>query len=187
MKRLYPTLIFIALANLHAAPSIAIGDLKLFQAYAPPESKVALREYVPAGESIKNWTRMASIRVFKDQKDPKAYLTAVAAQVAKSHPSARYQFLQNNKGKSLVLDFMTFPPESVSPFYAEWNLMRASFVEGKGLVVYQYAMRIFDVGPQIGPIVNAERNKMVGPFELATFEESNEPNQAPATVFKKQG
>lgn len=179
MKRLFSVLIFIALAPAHAAPSIVIGDLKLFQAYAPPESKVGLREYVPAGESIKSWTRMASVRVFKDQKDPKAYLTAVAAQVAKSHPSARYQFLRNDTTKSLVLDFMTFPPESVSPFYAEWNLMRASFVEGKGLVVYQYAMRIFDVGPQTGAIVNAERNKMVGPFELATFETSNEPNKSP--------
>ena len=179
MKRLLLALVSIAVANATAAPFITIGDLKLFQAYAPAESPVGLREYIPVGESIDKWTHLASLRVIKDQKDPEAYLTEVATQVAKSNPAARYQFLRNDKTKSLILDFMMFPPASTSPFYAEWNLMRATFVAGKGLVVYQYAIRIFEVGPQTGAIVNAERNKMVGPFERADFAETDEADKAP--------
>jgi hypothetical protein len=165
----------IAVATVQAEPFITIGDLKLYQASAPPNSKEELREYIPKGESLKEWSELASVRVFKKLKDPTEYLKTVAATVSKSHPSARYQFLKNDTTKGLVLDFMTFPPKTVPKFYAEWNLMRADYVEGKGLVVYQYAMRIFDVGPQTGAIVNKARDKMVAPFQAATFDRVEEP------------
>ncbi|MBI5772911.1 MAG: hypothetical protein HZA89_04095 [Verrucomicrobia bacterium] len=176
MKGLLLILCFATVSTLKAEPFITIGDLKLFRAYAPTNSKVELREYIPQGENIKEWSRLASVRVFKNLKDPEAYLRNVAATVAKSHPSARYQYLrmESDKTKKLILDFMTFPPESVPKFYAEWNLMRAQYVAGKGLVVYQYAMRTFVVGKETGTIVNAERKKMTVPFYAATFEESEE-------------
>jgi len=171
MKKLLTILFAVVAVGLQAAPSITVGDLKLYRVFSPPDSKVQLREYLPQGESFEHWNRLASVRVFKELKDPKAYLMKVAAGVTKSHPAARYQFLVNDKTKELVLDFMTFSPESVKEQFAEWNLMRAKFMEGVGLVVYQYAMRVYVVGKETGPIVTAERNKMVAPFQSASFEE----------------
>lgn len=172
--------ILAAIANLlSAAPFITIGDLKLLRAYAPESSQVDLREYLPAGETFDHWTRLASVRVFKDLEDPKEYLANVAAAVTKSSPAARYQFLQNHKTKEYILDFMTFAPDSEPVHFAEWNLMRARYVKKKGLVVYQYAMRFYDFGESTGAVIRAERNKMMQPFDEATFEEKEEPNQTP--------
>jgi hypothetical protein len=152
------------------APSITIGQWTFTRAYAPPDSPVKLREYVKAGDSLEHWNRMASVRVFKDLSDPQAYLKSVAAAVSQS-PNAHYKFLQNNGTKAILLDFMVFGPNASAPQFAEWNLMRASFVEGKGLFVYQYAVRFYSFGAQTGAVVNAERENVMEPFEAATFEE----------------
>ena len=181
MKRLFTVLFAVVAVGLQAAPFISIGDPKLYQAYAPSDSKAQLREYLPLGENFEHWNRLASVRVFKDLKNPKAYLLTAAAGVTKSHPAARYQFLVNDKTKELILDFMTFPPDSTKERFAEWNLMRAKVVEGVGLVVYQYAMRVYVIGKETGPIITAERKKMVGPFQEASFEEESAPHTADPT------
>jgi len=187
MKKTFLLLLLITTGRILAAPYVTIGDLKFFKAYAPADSPVQLREYLPAGETFDHWNRMASVRVFKDQKDPKKYLDAVAAQVVKSHPAARAQLLQNDKTKTLVLDFMTFPADDVRPRFAEWNLMRAKYIKGTGLVVYQYAVRFYVVGKETGALVNAERNKMVAPFESATFEEKEEAASASSGTTTSKG
>ena len=165
------TTFLVLTSALAADPFIKIGDLKLYRAYAPKDSEVGLREYLPAGENFDRWNRLASVRIFKDIRDPEAYLSAVAEAVTKSHPAARYQFLQNDKTKEVVLDFMTFPPKSAPVHFAEWNLMRAKYVKGTGLLVYQYAMRFYNFDESTAAIVNAERKKMIRPFGEATFEE----------------
>lgn len=158
-------------ASVEAEPSITIGDTQFLLANAVPPEQPLLREYVPAGQTLDDWERLASVRIFKDLKDPRAYLDKLGNQVVHSHPAARAQLLQSDDRKGYVLDFMMFPPDSTRPFYAEWSLARAAYVEGKGLVVYQYSVRIYKVGPETGPIVQAERVKMLKPFEAATFEE----------------
>ncbi len=154
-----------------ASPHIKIGDLVLYRPSPATDSKEELREYLPEGEKFEHWTKLASVRVFKDLKDPVSYLKNVVAAVTKSHPLARYQVLQDQKTKEVILDFTTFPPASAPEQFAEWNLMRAQFVKGKGLVVYQYAMRIYDLDSGASEKLKAERTKMVGPFSIATFEE----------------
>ena len=72
---------------------------------------------------------------------------------------------------------MTFAPDSAPVHFAEWNLMRARYVQGTGLIVYQYAMRLYKFGESSGAVINAERNKMTGPFESASFEEQKESSK----------
>jgi hypothetical protein len=168
-------LFFLVFAGVaYASTFIVLGDDRYFLADTQATDKGQLREYIPAGQTLTNWERLVSVRVFSDLKDPEAYLRRLGSQVVHDHPAARAQLLQNPQTKAYVLDFMTFPPEATRPYYAEWNLMRATDVEGKGLIVYQYARRIYDVGPQTGLIVNAERNKMMAPFSAAAFEEQED-------------
>jgi len=157
-----------------AAPYITLNDEKYFLADTESNDRQQLREYLPKGETLANWERLTSIRITKDLNDPESFLHRLASQVVHDHPAAKAWLLQNTQTKAFVLDFMTFPPDKTRPYYAEWNLMRAVYVEGKGLVVYQYASRLYDVGPQIGPIVVAERNKIIGPFSTDTFEEKED-------------
>lgn len=155
-----------------ADPFITIGDQKFFLAYAPKDSAVQLREYLPKGETLKHWNRMASVRVFKDLNDPQAFLASVAESVEKGHPAARSQFLENKQEGKVILDFLTFDPDNSPARFAEWNLMRAEYVKGKGLVVYQYALRVYQLEKQNPEVFNTERRRVVGPFGKATFSET---------------
>lgn len=155
-----------------ADPFITIGEQKFFLAYAPEDSAVQLREYLPKGETLKRWNRMASVRVFKDLDDPQAFLASVAESVEKSYPAARSQFLENEKEGKIILDFLTFDPENSPARFAEWNLMRAEYAKGRGLVVFQYAMRFYKIDDRATAALNAERERMVGPFGKVTFTET---------------
>jgi len=186
MKRLTLILFILIAAKICAAPYITIGDTKFFLAYAPTnyaptDTTIGLREYIPASETLDNWNRLASIRIFKNQNDPEKYLKAMAATVAKSSPAAQAHLLKNDKTNTMILDFVIFSPESVQPHFAEWNLMRATHIAGKGLVLYQYAMRIYNLTDKTVDAaiaaIRAERDKMLAPFDTATFEEKEDPKQ----------
>jgi len=179
MKKILTVLSFLTLAQLlTAAPYVMIGDLKLVRAFAPAESEIQLREYLPEGESLERWNRLASVRVFKTEKNAQKYLERVADMVRKSGPSARAQFFRNEQKKETVLDFITFAPPISPEHFAEWNLMRAKFVEGTGLVVNQYALRLYVIDDDSIKVITSERRKMMARFVEASFEEKTEPNQA---------
>jgi len=170
--------IFAGVAHLlSAAPHITIGDLKLVRVATPGPTAVKLRQYLPEGEVLERWNRMASVRVFKNEKDPLGYLEVVAAAVRKSDPTAHAEFFRQKKTSEMLLDFIIFsPPNSPAPF-AEWNMMRAKLVPGLGLVVYQYAMRLYEVTESSIRSIGPERRKMMTPFIQATFEEKTETGQ----------
>jgi hypothetical protein len=175
MKNAVVVLLALGSSLATAAPFIAIGDEKLTLAFAPAESPVRLREYVSTGETVDHWTQLASVRTFANLLDPRAFLEGVSKTVLGSNPDARAQLLQNADKSLLVLDFLTYPPASTRPFFAEWNLMRAAYVEGRGLVVYQYARRFYSPTKETAVTLNSEREKMLTPFAVASFQESDDP------------
>jgi len=178
MRRILTFVSIITLAHaLSAAPYVMIGDLKLIKASAPADSEIQLREYLPEGERLEHWNRLASVRVFKTEKNAQKYLERVAATVRKSGPAARAEFFRNEQKKEAVLDFITFAPPASPEHFAEWNMMRAKFVEGAGLVVYQYALRLYVIDDDSIKMITSERRKMMGRFVEASFEELSEPKQ----------
>ncbi len=158
-----------------AVPSIRIGALKLALVSAPADSPGQLREYLPRSEDADHWTRRATVQVFKDQSDPIAYLKQAAADVGKTGRFAHYQVLTDPSTKEVMLDFMTFPPNTDKVQYAEWSLLRARYVAGRGLVVCRYSMRCYEVGAPTAVKVKAERIRMLAPFKAASFEEEAGP------------
>lgn len=46
--------------SLLAVPYISIGDMKLERATALTDTDTQLREYLPSGETLDHWNRMAS-------------------------------------------------------------------------------------------------------------------------------
>jgi hypothetical protein len=95
-----------------------------------------------------------------------------------SHPAAKAALFKSDETGETILDFLTFSRDE-SPV-AEWNLMRARYEKGKGLFVYQYAMRIYVIDQSMPEIIKTERMKMMALFAKATFKE--EANQAHATA-----
>jgi hypothetical protein len=145
--------------------------MRFYRVSLPTASPIPLREYIPTGETLEHWEHMASVRSFKDLSDPSHYLQTVAAGIAKNNPPGRSRMFQNDQTHDLVLDFVVFTPPAAPQQIAEWNLMRARYVEGRGLVVYKYAVRFYAYGADTGAKITAERNAMMAPFALAAFNE----------------
>ena len=176
MKHLIITLLASAAAlTVGAEPLIKVGSVVLKLAYAPPDSPVGLREYVPPNQSVESWARMASVRVYKKEKKAKEFLDRVGAQVMSSHPSAKAMLLKHEKSSEHVLDFLTFTPDGSM---AEWNLMRAKYDKTRGLIVFQYAAR-FQTNSDLAPTIIAERAAMLDPFMEATFQEEGNQSSQP--------
>jgi hypothetical protein len=177
MRTIISLILAIAFAeSLAAQPIVRIGNFTFVLAFAPTNSADSVREYIPKGESLNHWSRMASVRIFPKEKNPRDYLNRVGDLVAQSNPAARGQLLVNDKTGDDILDFLMFTADDTT---AEWNLMRARYEEGKGLVVFQYAVRFYTVDENLAPAINAERLKMIEPFGRATFEEIKETNKSP--------
>jgi len=164
-----------AAVSLNAAPSIRIGALRLVLVPATAEADGQPREYLPRSEDADHWTRRAMVQVFKDQSDPIAYLKQAAADVVKTGRFAHYEVLTDPQTREVILDYMTFPPNTAAVQYAEWSLIRARYVAGRGLVVCRYSMRCYDVGPPTAVKVKAERIRMLEPFKAASFDEEAGP------------
>jgi len=180
-KHLAPSvaiLLLLASSGFAAEPAITIGKYTFNLAYAPKDSPVGLREYVLPGETVDNWTRMASVRVFKGLKNPKELLDRIGEQVMDGHPAAKAMLVKNEKTGEEILDFLTFSADSR---IAEWNLMRAKYDDAaEGLVVYQYAAR-FPGTEKSKDAILAERTAMLKPFGEASFrEKTDSASKSPA-------
>ena len=163
----------LAVQSLIATPHIVIGEVKLERANASKDAEQQLRKYLPPGESLDHWNRMASVQILKNEKDSKKYLTRVAETMQQGNPMAKTRFFQNEK-KQTVLDAITFAPADSPVKYAEWSLMRAHYVKGTGLVVFQYALRLYKLNSESINVIADERNRTLAPFVSATFDEQND-------------
>ena len=151
-------------------PSLTIAGQKFILAYASPDTPEGrMREYLLAGDTPQHWNRLASVRVYPDQSDGPAFLQKVGAEIMKNQPGAQAQLLKNNDTQELILDFLLFsPPNQPEPF-AEWNLMRARYVSGQGLVVCKYAVHFFKPNASLGAQINNSRERLMAEFIKASF------------------
>jgi hypothetical protein len=159
---------------------ITVGDLKFMLASAPVGSPTRMREYLPEGEHLENWVRLVSVQIFPKLRDSEEYLTKLATQVQNRDPATQYRIWRKDHNTPLVLDFMAFSYKNGFVEFLEWNLMKAHYVEGEGLVLNQYAMRIYNPEMDASKTVIAERNKMLDVFAKASFEEEGAPGETSA-------
>jgi hypothetical protein len=122
---------------------------------------------------------MASVRVFTNWRDPDAYLSKFGPWITRKDPAAKYQLLRKSKDGPLILDFVVYSYKNGVVEFLEWNLMKAHFEEKRGLILDQYAMRIYNPELDSAKAIIAERIKMLDAFADASFEENTGPNQLP--------
>jgi len=145
-----------------AEESVAFNQTKFFLRFAPKDSPVKLREYLPEGETLEKWTQMLSARTFTNLADPKAYALKLAQDVVKGNPTARSQVLQSDRSGTYVVDFLVF--SQTEPQFAEWNLMRVDRVSD-GLRVTQYARRFSSIDDAMPKAIIAARDKVLPQLE----------------------
>lgn len=166
------TLLFMAmiptLADAAEAQSVTFDKTKFTLAYAPKDSPVSIREYLPPGETLEKWNQMLSSRVFTNLNNPEAYARDLAKRVAASDPAARSQILRSDKTGGLVVDFLAFSPADKEPRFAEWNLMRVEKTPG-GLLVVQYARRFYRIDDDMPKEIIAARPRILSQLEKLTL------------------
>lgn len=99
-----------------------------------------IKEYLPQGEKLDNWTRLAAIRRFSNLDDPVAYATATIKELKQKYPQSPSAVIENPKTGAVVLDFVVWPEDAS---FVEFNVFRYEKRPGGGLISQQYAIRAY--------------------------------------------
>ena len=122
-----------------APPPIVFDGERYEQRFENRKGPVPVVEYVRAGETLQNWTRLTAIRHFPREADPKAAAANLASVVRQHNPQARSQVIGKDDGTEAVVDFLTW---ASGDDRMEFNVHRYRKVPGTpGLVAYQFAWR----------------------------------------------
>lgn len=116
------------------------------------------REFVPAGEAIARWTRLASIREYPGHTDPKALASGLLRALKQQNPDAPSSIIQHPVSGEVIVDFVTWPRDRA---FTEFNLFRYGRREGGGVVAQQYALRVYGDATAFLRGLKAERVRLV--------------------------
>jgi hypothetical protein len=107
--------------------------------------ELILREYVPAGQTVKNWTSLVALRVFVGLRDPLAYARGFEKQIVSNNPDAGTSLMQSETKEEVILDFFTWERKGDKTI-GEFNVWRIGLdPKGRGLVALQFALRTMDL------------------------------------------
>lgn len=109
-------------------------------AFEGEDPAATIKEYLPAGEKLESWTRLAAIRRFSNLDDPVAYATATIKELKAKYPQSPSAVIENPKTGAVVLDFVVWPEDAS---FVEFNVFRYEKRPGGGLVSQQYAIRAY--------------------------------------------
>lgn len=134
-----PFVLWLAASACAAQPFVVFDGERYEQRFENRKAPVPVIEYVRTGETLKDWTKLAAIRHFPQQSDPKAAAANLARIVQQHNPQARAQVIGKDDGSEAVVDFLTWAPGDDR---LEFNVHRYRRIAGTpGLVAYQFAWR----------------------------------------------
>lgn len=111
-----------------------------FLADSKQSDSMAIAEYVPSGETLSSWTKLVSLREFKDLDSPGEYIGKMAEKYEAKFPDGKAEVGHSDDEKLWYIDF-TMHSDSGQPRYVEWNYFTARENPKGGLLVCQYAQR----------------------------------------------
>ena len=161
------SLLFVALClpALSQAQNFVIAD-KIFQpAYTNSSNEGFLEEYLPANQTLENWTNLFAIRYFKKIDSPEDYIAQLGGEYHKEFPWMKFASYDQKSKNRWFVDFVAYQRSNESKLkflgllsalipiipspkpdeskFLEWNFFRAQTnAVGNGIIVFQYAKRI---------------------------------------------
>ena len=129
---------------------LSIGGIEFALAWsAQPTARYYKQEYLPAGQALKTYTRMAMIEVIESGSSVKS---ALAAQVSKLNQRKRHDFMvnmdvvRNDKTGEALLDFVLGDRDASGRDFVEWNAYR--YVPfGQGVMLVAVSLRAYGDDP----------------------------------------
>lgn len=116
------------------------------------------REFVPAGETLERWTKLASVREYPTHTDVKALAGELVRALKRRYPEAPSSILENPTTGEVIVDFIVWPPDRA---FTEFDLFRYGKRDGGGVVAQQYALRVYGDATAFLRALKAERARLL--------------------------
>lgn len=156
-----------SVATAALAETLEFDGEQYVRQFASNQPELRLLEFVRPGETLKNWTKLLGLRHFKALDDPAATAAALAKQLQRQNPQARFQLVVKDDGSQAVIDFVTWPE---SAEYMEFNVFRYLKQPGTpGLFSFQFAYRFTDASPEGTEKFKKLRKEWVDAVREASF------------------
>jgi len=119
-------------------PTVTFDGTTFLLASSTDNPTGLLKEYLPDGQDLESWTKLAALHEYPNVNDPRAMAENVVRVLKQRNPAAQSAMIQNPKTGEVILDFVTWPADSA---FVEFNIFRYSRKPGGGLIAQQYALR----------------------------------------------
>ncbi|MFI4924758.1 MAG: hypothetical protein ACHQJ7_06390 [Vicinamibacteria bacterium] len=116
------------------------------------------REFVPPGETLERWTRLASVREYPNHRDPKALAGELVRALQRSYPGAPFSLIESKATGEVIVDFVAWPADHA---FTEFNLFRYGTRDAGGVVAQQYALRVYGDAGNFLRGLKAERVRLL--------------------------
>lgn len=117
---------------------ITFDGQKLKLAFDADAQGDTIKEYIPDGEKLDKWTKLASIREYPKLNDAHELAAAVVHEVEGKNLKADAHLKQNEETGETVIDFIVWPEDKS---FAEFNVFKFHKNEDGGITSEQYAVR----------------------------------------------
>jgi hypothetical protein len=143
-----------------AKETVQFDGQTLELAFTGDDSEATIKEFVPEGEKLDSWTRLAAIREFEELDNPVDYGLATIEQLKKQYPKSPSAIKEDPDTGAVILDFVVWPEDAS---FVEFNVFRLEKRAGGGLVSQQYAVRAYgDAAEPFLKDLASERARLVG-------------------------
>jgi hypothetical protein len=109
-------------------------------AYEGEQSGDTIKEFLPAGQKLDSWTKLAAIREYAGLDDPLALAAQTVKQLKKDYPLSPSSIIQNPKTGEVIVDFVVWPEDAS---FVEFNIFKYQKRPDGGLITQQYALRAY--------------------------------------------
>lgn len=121
---------------------VAVGSDVFHIASSDSTDEATIKEFVPAGETIDNWTTMVAVRHFKKLHGPRIYIQNVADAYRRSMPRMGFATSRVGSAQAWDIDFIMYDRTKRTDGFVEWNYLRAERRKfGEGIFVNQFVRR----------------------------------------------
>lgn len=137
---------------------ITFDGQKLKLAFDATSEGDTIKEYIPDGEKLQKWTKLASIREYPKLNDAHELAAAVIREVEEKNPKADAHLKQNEETGETVIDFIVWPEDKS---FVEFNVFKFKKNEDGGVASEQYAVREYKEPEKFVQELAALRERLV--------------------------
>ncbi len=117
---------------------IQFDGAKLLLAWETDNDGNTIKEFIPSGETLENWTKLAAVREYPTLNDARGFAEMMVQRLAADSPDAASKISDGAKPGEVVLDFVMWPKDKS---FAEFNVWKFRDGPNGGLVADQFAVR----------------------------------------------